>query len=315
MTLSNADAIVLWTGRFIEGLRIRNFSERTVEDYTYNLRYFQRFLDEMKTPLEAVTPLMVRLFQRWVFEKPKFTGENRSVANQNRILIQTRAFLRFLRQEGIFMRDPAEGLELAREPQTLPRNILTPKEAKRLIESIDTSHARGYRDRVILEVLYATGIRSQELINLTTKDALLEEELLRVNGGKGAKDRVVPLSTMACRMLETFIKGVRGELLHGRKTDQLFTSWRGRPLHRYNLAKIIRAHARRAGLAQRVTSHVWRHTCATHLLKNNVNLRFVQELLGHRSLATMEKYLRVTITDLKEAHRRFHPREKEFEKA
>jgi integrase/recombinase XerD len=160
-------------------------------------------------------------------------------------------------------------------------------------------------------VLYASGIRSQELLRLTLDDANLSEEVLRINGGKGAKDRVVPLSTMAVRMLETYIKGVRSELLHGEKTDLLFTSWRGRPLHRYNLGKIVAVHARRAGLTKRVTPHVWRHTCATHMLKNNANLRYVQELLGHRSLATTEKYLRVTISDLKEAHRKFHPREKQ----
>ena len=309
----STETVMVWARRFTEDLRLLNYSERTVEDYAYNLRHFERFLDEVKTPLEAVTPSSVGLFQRWVFDRPKRTGEARSVANQNRILIQTRAFLRFLGKEGVFGRDPTEGLELAREPQTLPKNILTPKEAKRLIESVDTSHVRGYRDRVLLEILYGSGIRSQELINLTVKDVNFEEELLRINGGKGAKDRVVPLSRMACRMLETYIKGVRPELLHGRKTDRLFLSWRGRPLHRYNLSKIIQAHAKRAGIPKRMTTHIWRHTCATHLLKNNVNLRYVQELLGHRSLATTEKYLRVTITDLKEAHRKFHPREKGLE--
>jgi integrase/recombinase XerD len=210
----------------------------------------------------------------------------------------------------VYGRDPTDGLELAKEPQTLPKNILTPKEAKRLIESVDTGHARGYRDRTLLEILYGSGIRSQELINLTVKDIDFEEELLRINGGKGAKDRVVPLSRMACRMLETYLKGVRPELLHGEKTNRLFLSVRGRPLHRYNLGKLIHAHAKRAGIPQRITAHVWRHTCATHLLKNNVNLRYVQELLGHRLLTTTEKYLRVTITDLKEAHRKHHPREK-----
>lgn len=311
----NPAPVEMWTRRFIEDLRLRNYSERTLEDYVYNLRYWERFLAETRTPLETVRPLTVGLFQRWIYERPKVRGgAARSAANQNRILIQARAFLRFLQREGVYLRDVSEGLELAREPQTLPKNILTPKEAKRLIESVDTSHARGYRDRVMLEVLYASGIRSAELLNLTVKDVRLEEEILRINGGKGAKDRVVPLSTMAGRMLETYLKAVRGQLVGGRKTERLFLSVRGQPLHRYNLSKIIGAHAQRAGIGQRVTAHLWRHTCATHLLKSNVNLRLVQELLGHRSLSTTEKYLRVTITDLKEAHRKFHPREKGLEK-
>ena len=198
----NHETLCLWTRRFTDDLRLRNYSERTVEDYVCNLRHWERFLVEVRTELEAVTPLTLGLFQRWVFDRPKQTGGARGVANQNRILIQTRVFLRFLKREGFYVRDPSEGLELAREPQTLPKNILTPREAKRLIESVDTGHARGYRDRVMLEVLYCSGIRSQELINLTIKDVNLEEGLLRVNGGKGAKDRVAPLSRLACQMLE-----------------------------------------------------------------------------------------------------------------
>ena len=142
-------------------------------------------------------------------------------------------------------------------------------------------------------------------------DVNLEEELLRINEGKGGKDRVVPLSRIACAMLESYVNAVRPQLMHGRTSDHLFLSSWGRPLHRRTLGGLVRKHAQLAGLKKRVTCHVWRHTCATHLLKNNANLRHVQALLGHESLATTERYLRLTITDLKEAHRRFHPREKD----
>ena len=161
-----------------------------------------------------------------------------------------------------------------------------------------------------MEVFYATGIRRNELLALTVADVNLEEELLRVNKGKGGKDRVVPLSTLACKFLESYIKGVRPEWAVKTGTDRLFLSWRGRPLDGNTLRLLVKAHAQRAGVKKRVSCHVWRHTCATHLLKNNANLRHVQEILGHGLLSTTERYLHLTITDLKEAHRKFHPRER-----
>jgi integrase/recombinase XerD len=164
----------------------------------------------------------------------------------------------------------------------------------------------------LLEVLYATGVRKAELRNLTVADVNLEEELLRVNRGKGGKDRVVPLSAIACQFLENYIKAIRPELLKGRDTDKLFLSIRdGVPIGVHGIKQIINRYVRRLNLKKHVTCHLWRHSCATHLLKNNANLRHVQEMLGHKSLATTERYLRLTIADLKEAHHKFHPREQQ----
>jgi integrase/recombinase XerD len=179
--------------------------------------------------------------------------------------------------------------------------------------SADTGTLLGYRDRTILEVLYATGLRKGELMNLTLGDVNLEEELLRINAGKGGRDRVTPLSQVACSYLESYINGVRPELLlgHPEHTDRLFISLRARPMGRNTIGDVVEKYARIARVKKHVTCHLWRHTCATHLLQNQANLRHVQEILGHRSLATTERYLRVTITDLKEAHRKFHPREKD----
>ena len=169
----------------------------------------------------------------------------------------------------------------------------------------------GYRDRTILEVLYSTGIRKLELMNLTLADAQLEEELLRINGGKGAKDRVVPLTRVACSFLESYINAIRPQLLGNKTSRRLFLSQRGRPIARNTLGGIVEKYARLAQIKKRVTCHLWRHSCATHLLQNKANLRHVQEILGHRSLATTERYLHLTITELKAAHVRCHPRERD----
>ena len=302
--------------RFLDDLQIRNYSDRTTSDYGYHLRLLFRFLEEHHvTGMQSVTTTTISDFQRWVYYQPTKRGTARGVVNQNSILAATKSFFRFLKTEGDISHDPASAVEYAREPHRLPRNVLTPHEAERIIDTIDTTTVLGYRDRTILEIFYSTGIRKQELRNLCVANVNLEEELLRINDGKGGRDRVVPLGRVASRFVETYLHGIRPQLLpdpdghHANPTDRLFLSMRGRPLDPHTVGDIVKKHARLAKVKKHVTCHVWRHTCATHLLKNNANLRHVQDLLGHRSLATTERYLHLTITDLKEAHAKFHPRE------
>jgi len=297
--------------RFQSDLQIRNYSARTVSDYGYNLGLLFQFLEQRQIrDIAGLTAATLADFQRWIYYQPTKQGTPRGVVNQNGILAAVKSLCRFLKVEGYLAVNPAEGIEYARQPHTLPRNVLTPQEAKRIIETVDTTTVLGYRDRTILEVLYATGIRNEELRNLTVADVNLDEGLLRVNHGKGGKDRVTPLGQIASRFMETYLKGIRPQLLGDRQTDRLFLSFRGNPLDGHSVGDLVKQHARRAGVKKHVTPHVWRHTCATHKVKNNANLRHVQDLLGHGSLATTERYLSLTITDLKAAHARFHPREK-----
>jgi integrase/recombinase XerD len=299
--------------RYLQNLESLNYSRETLRTLEVYFNRFNEFLTESKiTDIHTVTAAVLQDFQRWVFYQPTFKGTARTVASQNRVLSGIRNFFAFLTSEGYLAHNPAQGLRLSKEPDALPKNVLTPDEARKIIEAPDTHTLSGYRDRALLEVLYATGIRKAELRNLTVADVNLEEELLRVNRGKGKKDRVVPLSSIACQYLENYIKAIRPELLKSRETDKLFISTRGGlPLGVHGIKNIINRYVRRLNLKKHVTCHLWRHSCATHLLKNNANLRHVQEMLGHKSLATTERYLRVSIADLKEAHRKFHPREQQ----
>jgi integrase/recombinase XerD len=260
--------------------------------------------------LETVTSAGLADFHRWLYHTPTQRGTARAAASINRALGTVRAFFRFLHAEGDLARDPAVELESMKEPHRLPRNVLTPAEARKIIETPDTGTLLGYRDRAILETLYATGLRKRELLTLTVADIDLENQLLRVNEGKGGKDRVVPLSRIACAFLESYVNAVRPQLLRGRTHRTLFISLEAAPLGRSTLDQIVSKYARLSGVKKHVTPHVWRHTCATHLVRNRANLRHVQEMLGHRALTTTERYLHLTITDLKEAHRKFHPRER-----
>jgi integrase/recombinase XerD len=298
------------TNRYRQQLEILNFSPQTWRTQASHLHQFQRFLAEIQiADVQAVTSAMLHDFQRWLFHEPTPQGTMRHVTSQNRNISTVRSFFAFLHEEGIIAHNPAKNLEHAREPETLPRNVLTPQEARKIIEQPDLGTHVGYRDRTILEVLYATGIRKSELMHLTLADVNREEELLRVNGGKGAKDRVVPLTAIACSFLENYIKGIRPVLLAGRASDRLFISLRAQPICKNAVAALVGKYAKLAGVKKHVTCHLWRHSCATHLVKNRANLRHVQEIMGHRSLATTERYLHLTITDLKAAHRKFHPRE------
>ena len=297
--------------RYRSYLEIKNFSPRTIVTQFAAIKLFLQFMEEAKQGnLTTCTTATLHDFQRWHFYQPTHRGTVRGSAYQNRVLSTVKGLFKFLYEENIIAHNPADALEYAREPQTLPRNILTPAEARKIIETPDVKTALGYRDRTIFEVLYATGIRKLELMNLTVADVNLEEELLRINGGKGAKDRVVPLTAIACSFLESYIKGIRPKLNGQAPTTRLFLSLRGLPIARNTLGALVEKYARKAKIKKRVTCHLWRHSCATHLLQRKANLRHVQEILGHRSLATTERYLHLTITELKEAHRKCHPRER-----
>lgn len=312
-TTTNPLSLDTLSQRYRQHLELLNYSPRTHATLATYFHRFGEFLAEAKiSDLQSVTETTLADFQRWLFYQPTFRGTARSVASQNRVVSGLKSFFAFLVHEGYLAHNPAQGLKLAKEPDALPKNILTPEEARRIIESPDTHTLIGYRDRTLLEVLYATGIRKAELRSLTVEAVNLEEELLRVNKGKGGKDRVVPLSAIACQYLENYLKAIRPELLKGRDTDRLFISVRdGMPLGVNGIKRLLDKYTQRLRLKKHVTCHLWRHSCATHLLKNNANLRHVQEMLGHKSLATTERYLRLTITDLKEAHRKFHPREQQ----
>lgn len=294
--------------------QVLQLSPQTLVAQQRELRRFLGFLCAQNIDHAAgLRRAHIEAYQHWLFHEPSARGRPRSIGAQRHALIVARHFLRFLHKQGHTVRDLGANVRYPRRLHTLPRGVLTPAEARRILEAPDTQTPAGYRDRVILEVLYATGIRKSELLNLTPAQVNLEEELLRINQGKGGKDRVVPLSRIACAMLQIYLTAVRPKLLEPRAssaTERLIVSTWGRPMSRTNLAHLVEKYGRAAGIKKRVTPHVWRHTCATHLVKNRANLRHVQEILGHRSLATTERYLSLTITDLKEAHRKFHPRER-----
>jgi integrase/recombinase XerD len=237
----------------------------------------------------------------------------RAVAGQNNVLAWVKGFFGWLQAEGVLTRNPAAAALYAKQPDPLPKDVLTMAEAVAILDAPDLTTPLGQRDRAILETMYATGLRRAELRALGLVDVDLDAEVVIVRQGKGGKGRVVPLTRAACAALENYLRETRPALLGGHESPRLFVSPVNHPgdgfcLGYHALSNLVRRYAQAAGVKKKVTPHLWRHTCATHLLQNRANVRHVQEMLGHKSLATTERYLRLTITDLKDAHRRHHPR-------
>ena len=232
----------------------------------------------------------------------------RSASTVARKLASIKAFYRFLTAERYIRRNPAEVLEAANRGLHLPK-VLSVTEVDALLNTPNLGTPDGYRDKTMLEVLYATGMRVSELVNVPLKNVDLKMEDVIVMG-KGSKERMLPLGRTALHYLEHYISVVRPQLLHGKpdSSKALFVTGWGGPMTRERFYEIIVAYGQSAGLSKKVTPHMLRHSFATHLLNNGTDLRVVQELLGHADISTTQIYTHLDIERLREVYDKTHPR-------
>jgi integrase/recombinase XerD len=229
-----------------------------------------------------------------------------SAATVGRKVACLRSFYRYLRREELIGHDPTSDLHGPRKTQRLPQ-VLSRQEVAQLLGMPRGTEPRALRDRALLEVLYACGLRASEAIGLALSDVDLEEAMLRARG-KGSKERLVPVGSHAVSALRAYCRRGRPALVAAQRTDRLFVNHRGMPLTRQGLYKIVQGHARRAGLDQRMSPHTLRHSFATHLLAGGCDLRSLQEMLGHADLATTQLYTQLSAERLKDAYFSAHPR-------
>ncbi len=222
------------------------------------------------------------------------------------IVVALKIFFRFLAAKGCIERDPAETLTLPRIERYLPET-LNEIQVEQLIDSINTARPLGLRDRAIVELLYASGLRISELANARLENFNAEERILRVTG-KGNKMRLVPVGRRACDALAAYASTERPKLVKPRSSSEIFLSARGTKLTTVRLWQIVRRRARESGLEANVYPHLLRHSFATHLLSNGADLRIIQEMLGHSDISTTQVYTHVDQQRLKAVHRKFHPR-------
>lgn len=224
-----------------------------------------------------------------------------------RKLAAIKAFYRFMTAEGYMDANPAEVVEAGTKGIKLPR-VLSEDEVVRLLNQPDITTAEGFRDRTMLEVLYATGMRVSELINLTLERVDLNMKYI-IAFGKGSKERIVPLGSVAAEFLQQYLEKVRPKLTHaGRTTNIVFLAFGGHELTRQRFWQIIRAYGRKANINKALTPHILRHSFATHLLDNGADLRSVQELLGHSDISTTQIYTHLTNKRLRDIYAKAHPR-------
>lgn len=224
-----------------------------------------------------------------------------------RKLAAIKAFYRFMTAEGYMDANPAEVVEAGTKGIKLPR-VLSEDEVVRLLNQPDIKTAEGFRDRTMLEVLYATGMRVSELINLTLERVDLNMKYI-IAFGKGSKERIVPLGSVAAEFLQQYLEKVRPKLTHEeRNTNIVFLAFGGHELTRQRFWQIIRAYGRKANINKALTPHILRHSFATHLLDNGADLRSVQELLGHSDISTTQIYTHLTNKRLRDIYAKAHPR-------
>ncbi|MET1012074.1 MAG: site-specific tyrosine recombinase XerD [Actinomycetota bacterium] len=295
--------------RYLDHLTVeRGLSENTLEAYRRDLRRYVGFLEHREVrSLREVDERTIRSFVASLSASTH--GPEASpyrATSVARTLSAVRSFHRFLLREGLTERDPAAGVAQPRLPRSLPRPLPV-DDVRRLLEAPEESSPTGVRDRAILELLYGSGLRISELTGMDVDDLDLEEGSLRVLG-KGGKEREVPLGSFAHEAVGAYLTRGRPALATGVSRGALFLNARGGRLSRQSCARLLGRYVRLAGIDRRVTLHTLRHSFATHLLEGGADVRVVQELLGHASVATTQIYTLVTARHLREVYEESHPR-------
>ena len=283
----------------------RGLSRNTLEAYRGDLLQFGRFLETRELSALDAGPADIGDF----LAELAAGGVDRSPASTATIHRKTaclRSFYRHLRRDGLRDSDPTATLSAPRRARKLPQ-VLTRAEIERLLAQPNGTEPAALRDRALLELMYASGLRASEAIGLELGDVDLDERVLRARG-KGSKERVVPIGAAAVEALRIYLERGRPGLVRGRPESRLFVNFRGGSLTRQGLYKIVRRHAAAAGLADRMSPHTLRHTFATHLLAGGCDLRSVQEMLGHADVSTTQLYTHLSSERLKDVYFRAHPR-------
>lgn len=289
---------------YLHFLRVeRQLAANTLVSYERDLKSYLHYLKEVEQldSLRKVERVHILNHLRHLKENTK---TSRTVA---RHISSIRSFHQFLIRERVVDNDPTVHLEMPQMDKKLP-NVLSIEEVDALIQAPDTKKANGIRDKAMLELLYGSGMRVSECINLNIDDINLTMGFVRCFG-KGGKERIIPLGKSALSTCKVYLDGPRQELVKAEtKTDALFINQRGKRLTRQGFWKLLKQHAQKAGIQKELTPHTLRHSFATHLIENGADLRAVQEMLGHADISTTQIYTHVSKTRLKDVYTQFHPR-------
>jgi integrase/recombinase XerD len=279
----------------------KGLAANTIEAYGHDLN---RFLDYLKKrDIDEVARIGKFDVKGFLIQLQK---QGLSARTRARNLVAIRTFFRFLVQEGILETDPVEDLESPKMVRTLPET-LTVQDVEKLLDQPDPRSPLGIRDRAMLEILYATGMRVSELVHLPMNQLNLEGGYVLLYG-KGSKERAVPLGQEAMNRVMLYLKTARGRFVKKTESPFLFIDRSGTEMSRQGFWKTLKRYGQRAGIRKRITPHLLRHSFATHLLERGADLRSVQMMLGHEDISTTQIYTHVTGERLKKVHEKYHPR-------
>jgi integrase/recombinase XerD len=277
----------------------KGMSANTIAAYNQDLKSFFQWLKARSKGFSDVTSQDISSFLL------DYKKKGHAVSSISRMLATLKIFFRYLVGEGKLKNDPSALIQFPKGWNRLPQ-ILSVEEIKRLLEA-PPSRGQGIRDRAILEILYASGLRVSEIVNLKLNQLDLQVGYLRIMG-KGGKERIVPIPPITIDRMKQYLNHLRPKLLGARESGFIFLTRRGKEFTRQGLWKFIKTYAKKIGLTKPITPHTFRHTFATHLLQGGADLRAVQEMLGHASISTTQIYTHLDRSFLKNIHKQYHPR-------
>ncbi len=293
---------------WFEWLRERAYSERTVEKHIWSLRSFLGWAQErsLLRPEQIAKPIL-ESYQRWLFQCRKPDGSPLGISTQRARLGSLQQFFAWLCRANRLDANPAADLELPRKQHRRLPKALSRLELERVFAMPDTSDPLGIRDRAILELFYATGIRRTELTMLDVGDVDAETDALLIRSGKGGRDRVLPVGGRALHWIGRYLEECRPLLMMSPAEHALFITGYGERFSPQYVGNWVRRQLDAAGVEKAGSCHLFRHSCATHMLENGADIRYIQQMLGHARLETTQIYTEVSIRQLREVHARTHP--------
>ena len=302
------NALTRYQAAFHEWEAVVAYSPRTIAAQKHALGRFIAWADErgLSRPQDITRPILER-YQRHVYNYRKHNGQPLTVSAQLGLILPLQAWFKWLTKQNHILYNPAADLDLPTRPKALPKGLLSVAQVEEILNGCDITQPEGIRMRAMLEVLYSTGVRRFELAGLKLFDVDTERGALMVRQGKGAKDRLVPIGERACAWVDKYLREVRPELLASADDYSLFLDDDGQPFEPGKLGDQVRRHLSKSGVQHAGSCHLFRVACATHMLENGADIRFIQSLLGHAKLDTTQIYTLVSLAKLKEVHNATHP--------
>lgn len=302
------NGLARYAAAFHEWEAVVAYSPRTISAQKHAIGRFIAWCDErgLERPQDITRPILER-YQRHVYHYRKHNGQPLTISAQLGLILPLQAWFKWLTKQNHILYNPAADLDLPTRPKALPKGLLSVAQIEDVLNTCDVTRPEGLRMRAMLEVLYSTGIRRFELAGLKLFDVDIERGALMVRQGKGAKDRLVPVGERACAWLKKYLDEVRPERVADRDDYTLFLDDDGCGFDPGKLGDHVKKHLTAAGVTHAGACHLFRVACATHMLENGADIRYIQSLLGHAKLDTTQIYTQVSLAKLKEVHNATHP--------